>query len=295
MFITEQQIVDWLDLCGVTNYTINSNLTVDVNGLVRLPTRDVMPMDCLPVQFGEIRGAFIAIHNNYKDFTGFPTKVTENLSVNGSYIESFNNVPLDCGSVLLKRAPYVTAFSFNNTPFERGIKTGDASIREEFSEYCKKVNDNNKESKMSETYKKLKSDIVAAMKAKHPTRVQILRGLDGAIQLKAKNDLVEIDESLVITVIEKGIKQRNESIEAYTKGNRPDLVATEMIELGIYQGYLPEQLTDAEIEEIVDVAISSTGASTIKDMGSVNKIIMPQIKGKADGKRVSEIIKGKLK
>jgi len=147
---------------------------------------------------------------------------------------------------------------------------------------------------MSDTYKKIKSDIVSAMKAKHPTRVQILRGMDGAIQLKAKNDLVEIDESLVITVIEKGIKQRNESIEAYTKGNRPDLVATEMIELGIYQGYLPEQLTDAEIDAIVEAAISSTGASTIKDMGAVNKIVMPQVKGRADGKRVSEIVKGKL-
>ena len=132
------------------------------------------------------------------------------------------------------------------------------------------------------------------MKSRDSKLVQILRGLDGAIQLKAKNDLVEIDEGLVIDVISKGIKQRNESIDAYTKGSRLDLVMQEESERGIYMSYLPAQLTNDEIVAIVEAAIAQVGATSIKDMGSVNKIVMPQIKGKADSKSVSEIVKSKL-
>jgi uncharacterized protein YqeY len=146
----------------------------------------------------------------------------------------------------------------------------------------------------SETYKKIKADIITAMKAKESDKVLILRGLDGAIQLKAKNDLVEIDEGLVIDVISKGIKQRNESIDAYVKGNRQDLADKEQVELDLYKAYLPAQLTEAEIVAIVDAAIAETGAKTIKEMGAVNKIVMPKIKGRADGKTVSEIVKSKL-
>ena len=148
---------------------------------------------------------------------------------------------------------------------------------------------------MSETYKKIKAEIVTAMKAKESDKVTILRGLDGAIQLKAKNDLVEIDEAIVIDVISKGIKQRNESIEAYVKGGRQDLVDKEQIELDMYKAYLPSQLTTEELEAIIDAAIAQVDAKSIKDMGAVNKIVMPQIKGKADGKTVSEIVKSKLK
>jgi uncharacterized protein YqeY len=148
--------------------------------------------------------------------------------------------------------------------------------------------------KMSDTYKKIKSDIVTAMKAKEAGKVLVLRGLDGAVQLKAKNDLVEIDEGLVIDVISKGIKQRNESIDAYIKGNRPDLVLIEQSERNIYVEYLPAQLTDDEIFAIVEAAITQVGATSIKDMGAVNKLVMPQIKGKADSKRVSELVKAKI-
>jgi uncharacterized protein len=147
---------------------------------------------------------------------------------------------------------------------------------------------------MSDTYKKLKADIIVAMKAKDARKLEILRGLDGAIQLKAKNDLVPIDEGIVIDVLGKGVKQRNESITEYTKGNRPELAAKEQEEMDIYKSYLPAQLTKEEIEVIVDAAIAEVDAKSIKDMGAVNKIVMPKIKGQADGKVVSELVKQKI-
>lgn len=147
---------------------------------------------------------------------------------------------------------------------------------------------------MSDTYKKIKADIVTAMKAKDKKLTAILRGLDGAIQLRAKNERVDVDESITLGVIEKGIKQRLESIDAYTKGNRPDLLVVEQEEMDVYKSYLPEQLNESDLIAIIDAAIAQVGATVIKDMGAVNKIVMPQVKGRADGKRVSEIVKGKL-
>lgn len=147
---------------------------------------------------------------------------------------------------------------------------------------------------MSDTYKKIKVDIITAMKAKDKKLTTILRGLDGAIQLRAKNERVDVDENITLGVIEKGIKQRLESIDAYTKGNRPDLLVVEQEEMDVYKSYLPEQLTESDLIAIIDAAIAQVGATVVKDMGAVNKIVMPQVKGRADGKRVSEIVKGKL-
>lgn len=150
---------------------------------------------------------------------------------------------------------------------------------------------------MSDTYKTIKADIIAAMKAKDSRKVEILRVLDGAIQLKAKNDLVPIDEGIVIDVLGKGVKQRTESIDAYTKGNRLDLASKEQEEIDIYKSYLPAQLTESELVEIIEDAIAQVACVepvTIRSMGAINKIVMPKIKGRADGKVVSEIVKSKL-
>lgn len=150
---------------------------------------------------------------------------------------------------------------------------------------------------MSDTYKRIKADIITAMKARDSHTLETLRVLDGAIQLKAKNDLVPIDEGIVIDVVSKGIKQRNESIDAYVKGNRPDLADKEQFELDMYKSYLPAQLTESELVEIIEDAIAQVACVepvTIRSMGAINKIVMPKIKGRADGKTVSEIVKSKL-
>lgn len=145
-------------------------------------------------------------------------------------------------------------------------------------------------------YLRLKEDIKNAMKAK-ANCLMTLRGLDAAIQLKAKNDLVPIVDSLVLDVIEKAIKQRKESIEQFDKGNRPELAEKEQIELNILLAYLPEQLSIRELDVMISRAMYDVGLSkgamilSIKDMGAVNKIIMPQIKGRADSKTVSNMVK----
>lgn len=146
---------------------------------------------------------------------------------------------------------------------------------------------------MSQTYTKLKADITTAMKARSAD-LGTLRDLSAAIYKRAKDDLVEVTEPLVLGVIEKGIKQRIETIEACIKAVRPEMQAKEEHELEILRSYLPAQLTAEEIESIIDAAIAQVGAVSVKDMGAVNKIIMPQVKGKADGKAVSEIVKSKL-
>lgn len=146
---------------------------------------------------------------------------------------------------------------------------------------------------MSQTYTKLKADITTAMKARSAD-LGTLRDLSAAIYKRAKDDLVEVTEPLVLGVIEKGIKQRIETIEACFWAVRPEMQAKEEHELEILRSYLPAQLTAEEIESIIDAAIAQVGAVSVKDMGAVNKIIMPQVKGKADGKAVSEIVKSKL-
>ena len=149
---------------------------------------------------------------------------------------------------------------------------------------------------MSVVYNKIKEDIKTAMRAKSENLI-VLRSLDAAIYRKAKDDLVEIDDNLVMSVIEKGIKQFKESIEMFNKGNRPELVEKENFEMSIYQSYLPPQLSYDEIDTIISEAFLEVSRTkpdtvlTIKDMGAINKIIMPLIKGKADSKYVSNMVK----
>ena len=152
---------------------------------------------------------------------------------------------------------------------------------------------------MSVVYNKIKEDIKTAMRAKSENLI-VLRSLDAAIYRKAKDDLVEIDDNLVLSVIEKGIKQFKESIDIFGEGNRLDLVEKEKFEMSIYQSYLPPQLTKDQIDTIISDAfleVSGTKsdiALTIKDMGAINKIIMSQIRGRADSKMVSNIVKDLL-
>jgi len=146
---------------------------------------------------------------------------------------------------------------------------------------------------MSEIYKSIRSDIVKSMKEKNG-KITILRSLDAAIQVKVLNDKVNITDSLVVDVISKGIKQREESIVMFEKGNRKDLADKEKEEIEIYKRYQPKQLTEGEVVAIIEEAIQLVGATSKKDLGNVMRVVTVKTKGLFDGKRVSELVRDKL-
>ena len=141
---------------------------------------------------------------------------------------------------------------------------------------------------------RISDDMKTAMKARDSERLAAVRLLLAAIKQKEVDERVELDDAAVTAVIEKMVKQRRDSITQYQAGNRPDLVAKEQAELLVLQDYLPQALSDAEIEAIITAAIASSGAADAKDMGKVVAVVKPQVAGRADMGAVSARIKAKL-
>ncbi len=141
---------------------------------------------------------------------------------------------------------------------------------------------------------RMQEDIKAAMKAGQKESLLAMRTLLSEIKNLSINERRELDDTDVAGVIAKSIKQREESIEHFRKGGREDLVEREQQQIELYKNYLPKQLQRCEIEAIVAEAIAQTGAATKKDMGKVMKAIMPQVKGRADGKLVNQVVSEKL-
>jgi len=146
----------------------------------------------------------------------------------------------------------------------------------------------------SEILDRILADIKSAMKSKDKDRLSALRFLHSEIKNVSINERRDPTDEDATNVVAKMIKQRQESIEQFKEGGRDDLVASEELQLEIYRTYQPEQLGEDEIEKLVDQAIADTGASGKADMGKVMKALMPQVKGKADGKLVSSIVNAKL-
>jgi len=140
----------------------------------------------------------------------------------------------------------------------------------------------------------LLADIKEAMKAQQKDRLLALRTIHSEIKNLELIEQKELNDANIAGVIARAIKQRNESIEQYKAASRLDLVATEQAQIDIYTKYLPEQLSKGEIEAIVAQAISDAGAQGKQDIGKVMKLVMPQVKGKADGKLVNEVVAAKL-
>ena len=142
----------------------------------------------------------------------------------------------------------------------------------------------------------ISDDMKAAMKARDTQTVSTLRMVIAGIKnLRAESghgDEVTDDE--VVGVITKQAKQRRESIESYTSGGRPELAESEERELEILQHYLPKQLSDDEVADLVDQAIAETGASSPGDLGTVMKAVMPKVGGRADGKQVNAVVRERL-
>ena len=143
-------------------------------------------------------------------------------------------------------------------------------------------------------YENLKNEIVAAMKEKNMMKVQTLRGVKGNIDLEHINKKVEIDDNLVLDILTREIKTRKESIVEFEKGGRSDLVSKTNEEIKLLETYLPEQLSDSELEKIIDDVFKKVAPTSARDMGLIMKELTPLVKGKADMKEVSLKIKERL-
>jgi uncharacterized protein YqeY len=133
-----------------------------------------------------------------------------------------------------------------------------------------------------------------AMRSGEKDRLAVIRLLQAAIKQREVDERIMLDDVQVTSVLEKMIKQRKESVVAFEKGARADLVAKENAEIAVLQPYLPAQLSDAELDTIIAEAISSTGAASIKDMGKVMGVVKSKAAGKADMGAVGARIKAKL-
>ena len=134
----------------------------------------------------------------------------------------------------------------------------------------------------------------AAMRAKDQARLSTVRLLLAAIKQREVDERIELDDAQVLSVIEKMIKQRRESIAQFEKASRNDLADAEKAEIRVLTGYLPAQMSDSEIQKEIESTISATGASGAKDMGKVMAALKSKLAGKADMGKVSALVKAKL-
>ena len=134
----------------------------------------------------------------------------------------------------------------------------------------------------------------AAMRAKEAARLSTIRLLLAAIKQREVDERIELDDAQVLSVIEKMIKQRRESIAQYEKAARKDLADVEKAEIQVLTAYMPAQMSEADIQKEVQAAIAETGASGVKDMGKVMAALKGKLAGKADMGKVSGLVKSKL-
>lgn len=142
---------------------------------------------------------------------------------------------------------------------------------------------------------KLNNDLKESMKAKDALRLSCVRMIIADIKNAVIAKRKQLTDEDIVEILQRQVKQHNDSIDGFKKGNRPDLVDKEEKELKIIQSYLPEQLSEQEIGKIIKQAIQETGATQKKEMGKVMANIMPKLKGRADGKLVNKIVSENLK
>lgn len=141
---------------------------------------------------------------------------------------------------------------------------------------------------------KFKEELITAMKEKDKVKLSTLRSVKGAIQLEIINKKREENDELLLDCINKQIKLRNDSIKEFESAGRTDLVESYQKEIDILKEYMPRMLSDDEISDIIDKAISKTGASTVKDLGLVMREITPLVKNRCDMKKVTVLVREKL-
>ena len=141
---------------------------------------------------------------------------------------------------------------------------------------------------------KIFDDMKAAMKARETEKLGAIRLLQSALKQKEVDERVVLTDDLVLAIIERMLKQRRDSIEQFTAGNRLDLVAKEEFEVGVLSAYMPQQLNEAEVLAILDGVIAETGATSAKDMGKVMNALRPRVAGRADMGKLSGMVKSRL-
>jgi uncharacterized protein YqeY len=137
---------------------------------------------------------------------------------------------------------------------------------------------------------RIQADVTAAMRSGDALRRDTLRMAQNAIYLIEKRDRRELGDDDVTAVLTREVKTRRESVEAFRKGAREDLASKEEAEIAILTAYLPAQLDDAAIQGLVGEAVAATGASSARDLGKVMGWLAPKTRGRADGRRVSELV-----
>ncbi|MEO8032856.1 MAG: GatB/YqeY domain-containing protein [Acidobacteriota bacterium] len=146
---------------------------------------------------------------------------------------------------------------------------------------------------MGKLTEQVRADMTEAMKARSAEKLSTIRMLQSALKNEQINIGRELSDEEAMIVIRKAVKQRQDSIEQYTKGNRPELAAKEASEMEVLKAYLPPEISDEELEAGMREIVASTGAQSKKDMGKVMKEATARFKGRVDGKKIQEIV-GKL-
>ena len=141
---------------------------------------------------------------------------------------------------------------------------------------------------------RLQDDMKNAMRAKAKDRLIVIRGVMAAIKQREVDERIELDDTQILAILDKLVKQRRDSIQQFGDAERFDLVEKEEMEMTVLQEYLPAALSEQEIAQLIDDAVSSTGAESMKDMGKVMGLLKPQIQGRGDMSQVSALIKQKL-
>ncbi len=140
----------------------------------------------------------------------------------------------------------------------------------------------------------LRENIKTAMRAGDKERLRVLRMASAAIKQREVDERITLDDAQILGVLEKMIKQRRDSVEQFTKGGRDDLVAIETAEIEVLQDYLPQPLSDTEVDALIEDSIAQTGAEGMRDMGKVMAAIKAQAAGRVDMGKVSGKIKARL-
>ncbi len=141
---------------------------------------------------------------------------------------------------------------------------------------------------------RIQEETKAAMRAKDKARLATLRMINAAIKQREVDERTELNDEQVLAVLEKMLKQRRESVEQYRKAGREELAAKEEAEMAVIRAFLPEPLSEAELDALIDAAVAETGAQSLCDMGKVMGKLRPQVQGRADMAQVSAKIKARL-
>jgi uncharacterized protein YqeY len=141
---------------------------------------------------------------------------------------------------------------------------------------------------------RVQEDMKTALKAGEKRRLGVVRLILAAIKQREIDERIELDDTQVLMVLDKMVKQRRDSVSQYSAAGREDLAEVERYEIEVCQGYLPKALTESEIADLINAAIAATGATGMKDMGKVMAELRPQVQGRADMGAVRALIKQRL-